>query len=287
MSAVTVAEQPYLKHIQKSQINPYRLGAELIYHRIKYDLRMLFNVENKRKISKLRDIRRGDSCVILCNGPSLNKVDFDLLNRSKVFTIGLNKINLLFNRTSYRPDLIVCVNPYVIKQNEDFFSETNIPLFLDYTGIKSNGYSMSRFNKHNQLHIMHSTNVVGKFAGDLTGSICQGSTVTYVALQIAYHIGFKYVTLVGCDHNFDTKGSPNQTIKLKGTDNNHFDPNYFSTSDSWQLPNLLGSEYHYQVAREVFLHNQRQIFNSTEGGNLELFERISLKSFLNFNSINY
>src|SRR3546814_18681708 len=67
----------------------------------------------------------------MCNGPSLLETDFDLLHRSGVFTLGLNKVNLLFDRTSLRPSAIVAVNPYVIEQNAAFYNDTEIPLYLD------------------------------------------------------------------------------------------------------------------------------------------------------------
>src|SRR3546814_9082775 len=72
----------------------------------------------------------------MCNGPSLLETDFDLLHRSGVFTLGLNKVNLLFDRTSLRPSAIVAVNPYVIEQNAAFYNDTEIPLYLDRNAMR-------------------------------------------------------------------------------------------------------------------------------------------------------
>ncbi|MDI9880065.1 6-hydroxymethylpterin diphosphokinase MptE-like protein [Flectobacillus longus] len=273
-------EQLYEKYLTVSTINHYKEGLRLILGKLKFDLLINQYFGNFQKIKKLKDIHKGKKCVILCNGPSLNNVDFEILKDSNVITIGLNKINLLFERTTFRPDYIACVNPFVLEQNKDFFSTTSIPLFLDFAAFKQAGIKYKDFNKNSQLHLLHSSTLHGRFAGDISSSICQGSTVTYVALQLAFHFGFHEVTLVGCDHSFATKGTPNKTIKLESHDNNHFDPNYFSTKDNWQLPDLLSSEYHYQVARETYMNAGRKIFNSTDGGLLEIFERKSLKEFL-------
>ena len=89
------------------------------------------------------------------------------------------------------------------------------------------------------------------------------------------------VALVGCDHYFKDKGPPNKLVTAKDSDLNHFDKNYFSNNNQWQLPDLLGSEYHYQIAYEAFKNSKKQIFNCTQGGKLEIFNRISIREFLN------
>jgi len=92
----------------------------------------------------------------MCNGPSLNEVDFDMLDESGVFTFGLNKINLLFNRTSLRPSVIVAVNPFVIEQNSEFYNKTDTPLFLDsisrrWVRFRPDEVSFYRSKKHGGL----------------------------------------------------------------------------------------------------------------------------------------
>ncbi|AFK05418.1 hypothetical protein Emtol_4295 [Emticicia oligotrophica DSM 17448] len=273
-------EQLYTKYLSATTLNHYYEGMRLVLGKLKFDLFSNNYFGNYQKIKKLKNRYAGKKCVILCNGPSLNNVDFDMLSQSNVFTIGLNKINLLFDKTQFRPNFIACVNPFVLEQNKDFFMATSIPLFLDFAAFKQCKLRVKDFNKNSQLHILHSSTLHGRFAGDISSSVCQGSTVTYVALQLAFHLGFEEVTLVGCDHSFASKGSPNKTIKLDTQDNNHFDPNYFTTKDLWQLPDLLSSEYHYQLARETYLNAGKKIYNSTEGGLLEIYERKSLKDFL-------
>ncbi|MFD2936748.1 6-hydroxymethylpterin diphosphokinase MptE-like protein [Spirosoma flavum] len=268
-----------LHNSAKSTINPYRIGASVIFNRLKYDLSP-YSLRNFYKLKNLRDKYLGQKCVILCNGPSLNNVDFDALDESGIFTIGLNKINLLFNRVNHRPKLIVSVNQHVIEQNFDFFSKTDIPIFLDYITTKTSGVDMSVLKSRQNLHFLNSVHVLGEFAKDVSLGVCQGYTVTYVATQLAYHLGFTKVALVGCDHNFETKGMVNKEIKLNGHDPNHFDPNYFSQKDKWQLPDLLGSEFHYQLARDEYVNSGRTIYNCTDGGKLELFERLNLLDFL-------
>jgi len=241
-----------------------------VLNQLKWDLNPLSR-HSRRLMRRIKDGIETEKAVILCNGPSLLKVDFGLLKG--VYTFGLNKINLLFDKVDFRPSCIVSVNPYVIEQNAEFFASTGIPLFVDSHHRKLLG--CRRGNIAYMRRLRHP-------AFSVRPDLCfyQGYTVTYVALQIAYFFGFRKVALVGCDHSFEYQGSPNETRKSGGRDPNHFDPNYFSGGAKWQNPDLLQSEISYRKAREVFESACRSLVNATEGGNLEILERMQLEDFV-------
>lgn len=249
--------------------NPYYFGVYTIIDRLKWDMR-LESWRSRTKLKKLKDTYRGKKAVIICNGPSLLQTSLEQI--SNVYTFGLNKINLLFDKSKFRPSSIVAVNPFVIEQNQDFYSETQIPLFLTSTALR---HVKARPN----IAYLHST-PQRKFARDCSMSLNEGSTVTYVAMQLAYHMGFSKVALVGCDHSFATKGPSNKTVVSGESDPNHFDPNYFSGGMKWQLPDLEGSEKSYALARDVYEVVGRKIYNCTVGGNLPTYERMPLGEFL-------
>jgi len=221
-------------------------------------------------LKSLRNTHLDKRAVILCNGPSLNKVDFDLL--SGTYCFGLNKINLLFDRTDFRPSAIVSVNRFVIEQNSDFFNSTDLPLFVSNAGL---GLVRPRKN----VAFLQSANIP-RFARDISISCYEGHTVTYVALQIAFHMGFRDVALVGADHTFASKGPPNMTVTAGDIDESHFDPRYFSAGVQWQLPDLFQSEVAYTFARDTYAAFGGRVVNATEGGNLEVFDRLSLDAFV-------
>jgi hypothetical protein len=225
------------------------------------------------RLARLHDRCRGQRAVILCNGPSLMKVDFDSL--AGVYTFGLNKINLLFDRTTFRPSCVVAVNPYVLEQNAAFYRATDLPVFLD-----SGAYP--RVGSRPCVHYLYSLDDTGvrDFRRDVPGGICQGYTVTFVALQLAHWFGFTRVALVGCDHDFAEKGRPNAVVTAGERDQSHFDPRYFSGGMKWQLPDLPESERSYELARQAFAADGRELVNATEGGRLELLPRMSLRQFL-------
>jgi len=91
----------------------------------------------------------------------------------------------------------------------------------------------------------------------------EGATVTYVALQMAYHMGFEKVILIGVDHNFVTKGDANKTITSQGGRSQPLCPNYFGKGFKWQLPDLETSERAYRMAKTAFTADGREVLDAT------------------------
>jgi hypothetical protein len=253
--------------------NPYRYAASLIRERLLWDLHPE-SFRSRRRLRAWKDRFQGGKAVIVCNGPSLLQSDLSLLKG--VFTFGLNKINLLFERSEFRPSVITAVNHLVIEQNRDFYNSTEIPLFLDRAGRR---WVQARDN----VAFLHATHQ-SKFARDVSVSIQQGYTVTFVAMQLAFHLGFRDVALIGCDHNFAAKGPANQTVVSGEKDASHFDPRYFSGGQKWQLPDLAASEYYYSLAADMFAAFGGRVVNCTEGGKLELLQRLQLARWLDADS---
>lgn len=255
---------------EADRINPYTKAATLLFNRIRWDLNPHSWVARSR-LNRLKNSYTGQKAVILCNGPSLLKSDLSLLN--DVYTFGLNKINLLFDSTAFRPSCIVSTNAYVIRQNREFYNATEIPLFLESRALK---YGIK---PRDNIILFHSTGI-DRFARNCSFSIFEGYTVTYVALQMAFHMGFKDVALIGCDHDFRKKGPPNMLVKGDSSDVDHFHNRYFQEGEVWQLPDLDRSELYYKYARNVYEAFDRKIVNATVGGKLEVFERGGLADFL-------
>lgn len=254
---------------QHASVNPYNIGARLIIRRLLWDLRPQ-SWTSRSRMKTWKDGQTGNKAVILCNGPSLLKADLSLLKG--VFTFGLNKINLLFDKSDFRPSCIVAVNPHVIEQNQAFFNQTDLPLFLDSGAVRHIA------NRSNAVFLPGTSQRL--FAKDCSMNIYSSGTVTFVALQLAFHMGFSEVALIGADHNFAQSGPSNQLVEAGEKDESHFDPKYFSDGMKWQLPDLFESEVGYAMAQRMFGAYGRRIINSTEGGKLKIFPRQSLEEFV-------
>ena len=55
---------------------------------------------------KYKDKHKGCRVFIVGNGPSLNKTNLDLIKDE--FSIGMNRISLLFNKTKWKP-IVICM----------------------------------------------------------------------------------------------------------------------------------------------------------------------------------
>ncbi len=254
---------------RRDAVNPYLRAADLVARRVLWDVRPE-SWRSRRKLKKLRDCHRNEIAVIVCNGPSLLKTDLSLLDNT--FSFGLNKINLLFDSSDFRPSCIVAMQELVLEQNAEFYNSTEIPLFVSHSRL---GTIMPRDNT-----IFLYSSGVRAFSKDCSMAVDNGHTVTFVALQLAFHMGFRRVALIGADHSFATKGTPNKVDVAEGEDKSHFDPRYFSGGVNWVLPDLFQSEVSYEMARQMFEAYDGEVVNCTVGGKLEVFPRRTLEAFL-------
>ncbi len=255
-------------------LNPYRYSLNELKNRLKWDLK-LESWRSRGKVRRLKNKHLGQKALILCNGPSLNEVDFEEVHRAQkegLIVIGLNKINLLFDRTPMRPNYIVAINIRVIEQNFHFFNDTRIPLFLSRKARR-------HVNSKPHIAFLHASRE-RRFTRDISTSIQDGYTVTYTAMEIAFHLGIRDLALVGCDHSFAEKGPSNSTVESGKVDFNHFDPSYFAGGMKWDLPDLSGSEYQYAMAGEAYSAFDGRIINCSATSELDIYPKMHLKDWM-------
>ncbi len=225
--------------------------------------------ESRKRLAALKDIHKGERCFIIGNGPSLRATDLTKLRNE--FTFGLNRIYLLFPELGFTTTYFLSMNDLVIEQCAAEILALPIPKFLTWR-------SRRFLSPTRDTHFLYTTYTGPKFARDVSGRLWEGATVTYVALQLAYHMGFEKVILIGVDHNFVTKGDANKTITSQGDDPNHFAPNYFGKGFKWQLPDLETSERAYRMAKAAYEADGRQVLDATIGGKLTVFPKIDYLS---------
>lgn len=215
---------------------------------------------------------RGKPMLVCGNGPSLNKTPLDKF--VDIPSIGMNKIDLIFGRTVWRPSYIVCVNDLVFLQHKNRFLLNKIPTFLGWKTIL-----YTALNKPDHFYFLN-ISLSEKFSEDITQFTGSCGTVTYTALQLAYFMGANPVILVGVDHSFASAGEPLSIVRRKGPDTDHFDPDYFSHGQYWGLPDLELNERGYRRAKEAFEAAGRRIYDATVGGKLNVFPKISINEAL-------
>lgn len=230
---------------------------------------------NKNFWKLYHNIHKGERCFLIANGPSLKSTDLTLL--SNEITIGMNRIYLLFDE-EFSTTYFTTVNELVLEQFSSDIQGLNCDKFVNWK-------QRDLFGVSDDLgYFLVSQAIKDGFSLDMTKGVFSGGTITYVSLQLAYYMGFKEVILIGLDHNFEDKGTPNKTEIRNGDDKNHFHPDYFPKGMKWQLPDLYRSELAYAKAREIFEKDGRKILDATIGGKCDVFEKVEYESL--FRSIN-
>lgn len=248
---------------------------------LKHPLNMLYSewcLKHRNRLLKFQNRHAGESCFIIGNGPSLNRMDLSLLKGHSIF--GLNKVHLLLERFDLELRYHVAVNSLVIEQCIREFESLGCPSFLSFGAARN----ITRGHKHiNMLATDSYFATPYSFYKTPLQPIAEGYTVTFVAMQLAYYMGFSKVFLIGVDHNFNASGNPNEEQILRGEDQNHFDPRYFSNM-KWHLPDLEASELSYSIARFFYGRGGRQIYDATVDGKLQIFPKISYEQALSISS---
>lgn len=222
-----------------------------------------------QRLGELKDIHSGERCFILGNGPSLKQTDLSRLKGE--FTFGMNRIYLGFPEMGFETTYFLTINSLVIEQCADEIRALRMPRFISWRSRHLIGTAPD-------LNFLHTTYTVPGFARDARGRLWEGGTVTYVALQLAFHMGFKQVILIGVDHNYSAQGKPNTTVVSQGEDRDHFHAGYFGKGFRWQLPDLETSERGYHLARKVYEESGRQVLDATIGGKLTIFPKVEYTS---------
>jgi hypothetical protein len=226
---------------------------------------------NRRRMSRYADYHLGQRCFIIGNGPSINSLDLARLKGEISFS--LNRGYLMFDRIGEDTRYHVTVNTTVIRQWPQEIAALDSTKFVPWGGRHwlRPGDDLLLIGGPVQSHRP-------RFSKDIRYDYWAGATVTYVALQIAYFMGFQRVYLIGVDHKFQTQGEPHRLIKAEGPDQNHFDPTYFSNGVEWNLPDLKTSELAYMLARHYYAMAGREIFDATKDGALDIFPKVDYDS---------
>ncbi len=133
-------------------------------------------------LKDFQNIHEGETCIILGNGPSLKHFDWDLAYAEEYPIFGTNRIYL----TGHEPDYYVAVNDLVVQQFSHEIEELQCHKF-----IPSRHKSCFDFRKNiNPTITWISTEERRPIFKKHPGEMWEGFTVTYVALQIAFQMGF-------------------------------------------------------------------------------------------------
>jgi hypothetical protein len=223
-------------------------------------------------IQQFKDIHKGETCLVIGNGPSLDNTPLEKLV-DKYKTFAANKIYDSAVHPDIIPDYWTCIDdlmltdcvPYLLAHPE-FIAERFVPRTIPLP--KSHGLTTI-------VDIGFSTNAAEK--------VFLGGTVTCVNLQLAYYMGFSTVLLVGIDHAYPKSskdGRPGSKFIAQGKDEDHFaskSGEYFAEGKIYNRPELDAIErYFFPLAKR----NIKRIVNLTPESAEQVFEKGKFEEWL-------
>lgn len=232
----------------------------------------LHNAASPRML-RWKNYHAGEECLLICNGPSLNRVDWSRVPEH-LTKFGLNKIYLGAARFGFLPRYLCCVNEKVLRQSAEEWNQLSAVKFVS-NRLGEDWYPETPLQY--RLNTQQMPSEAEQFSPDPCQYVVEGWTVTYVALQIIYYMGFQRVGIVGMDHRYAQAvfGEENLSSTIVGDDHDHFDPRYFR-GQQWDQPDLANSENAYRVAREMYERAGRALVDYTIEGTCTVFERRSI-----------
>jgi hypothetical protein len=235
---------------------------------IRYFFPFGFPLKNRRKIERYKDLHKGKRCFIIANGPSLKKINFDLLKDE--ITIGMNRIYLMEKENGFKPNYLICIDLDHLEQSQDEYDNITVPCFYNWE-------TRGRFSKKdNQNFLLH--RMTPNFYENLKKGVGCTSSVVYVTIQLAYYMGCTEVYLIGKDHFYKINAKSSTDIKSDGKEDNHFIKGYLKPGMTWASPDYKSEEYTYSIAKEYFDKNNRVIKDATIGGKLQVFPKVDYYS---------
>lgn len=163
-------------------------------------------------LEQFKNKHKGERVFIIGTGPSLEDTPLDKLEDE--YTISLNKIDLVYEETTWRPDYYVYYDVSVhnkmpkqviesVKNSIDeeitsFIAESGKDLF----GERENIFYFTPEHEKNtekRKNAIETNNIENIWSNDISDKIYNfGSTIT-VCTQIAAYMGFEEIYFVGCD----------------------------------------------------------------------------------------
>lgn len=241
----------------------------------KYFISKLPN-ESLRRLRELRAVYKDCECVIVGNGPSLNKMNLELLEGRYCFFF-----NGAFDLRRYADPgkaIHVCEDRLVFEDHRTALNNLG--------GLK--------FFPSDLIHLVDCSDaIIVEFHRGYCESLRDwppfvdhesefpifywGGTVAYLALQIAQWMGFSRIHIIGVDLTYSIPESVERDgVVLTSTadDINHYDPGYFGKGLRWHVPRPERMLRAFRKASKLPINNN--VTNSGVGGNLNCFDRGTL-----------
>ena len=229
-----------------------------------------------------QDIYKGKRAWIIGNGPSLNQIDLSLLDNEISFA--MNRISLLYNRTSWRPTYYMYCSDNV--NNSVWGKELTKDIKNAVEQKATTAFIWNRFK-----HVIIQGGKLAKnpnwfddmteygpddersFSIDAVDRLDKSGTSMNVVFQLAYFMGIKEIFLLGADLGWKT------TSRNKQTDPNHFDSSYNAHIGNGDWENAHMRRTHQLVKKHLDKLGVK-VYNASKKTLLDVYPLVNYEDIL-------
>jgi hypothetical protein len=284
---------PGIEHILRNLLAELKLDK----HKYAFD-----SEKEKSRLALFHNIHKGERCFILATGPSIKTQDLRPLKNEICIAVSqfmlhpdIKIINPLYHiEAPMHPPLDFtylqgCFEAYknIYTEKVNYFFgyyhyEYSIINFLNQ--YKEYSHPNINFIDFTRSRFLDEANHQNNTVWDITRSPFVARTVIYIAIQVAFYMGFKEIYLLGCDHDY--------LLNLSRTADYHFykdeesntgkteSEHYNSFNAEWWFNQYYHRWKEYRLMGEYLAARGCRILNATNGGMLDVFPRVKLEDIL-------
>jgi len=238
-----------------------------------------------KKNIQIKNIHRGGRCFILCNGPSIIMQNISQLKNEYVFSVSRGYFHKDYNtiKPQYHCLPQLTYTDYfthehalsLLREIDEKIGDASI--FINYTEEKLvNDFGLFKNRKVFYLTLGGGIDENRKDIIDICHIAPAVQSVPIMALIIAMYMGFSTIYLLGTEHDSFATGYYRYFYDNQVTSTD------FAVATNGDIRCTLYQELRaYTILWEQYLHlnniaesNGIKIFNATQGGKLDVFERV-------------
>jgi len=272
-----------------------KIKGTIIYRAIRFLLRIIkeknitkrwnseekFFKENKQKLLKLKNKHKGQPCVLIGGGPSINKMPLN--DYKDMVTIACNGFYLKHEELDYIPTYYTVEDPLPANDNKQeimSLKDTTKIIPYDLKNVIEPDQNTVYINFLRSYMRPSNPNFPLFNSKDFENKSYWGGTVMYMNIQLAKYLGCNPIYLIGVDLSYKVPS----TVKQNGAvltstedDGNHFDPRYFGKGKKWHLPETERMQQAFTKAYEELKKDGIELINAGVDSKLEVIPKKEIK----------
>ena len=240
--------------------------------------------------NQYKDKYKHQRCFIVANGPSLNDTNLDLIKDDISFA--MNRISLIYPTTEFRPTYYLFASTNI--NNPIWGNDWHNSVIEAINCPKTTSFIYDKFkdkiikNTSRDICWIESVsetkpNLNGDidpscFSTNIVSRIDKSGTSINIAFQIAYHMGFKEICIIGADLDWKADNGTK-------SDPNHFDKNYVANIPNPRKANMQMRNVHKLILKKFQENGGVNIYNASKKTVLDTYPIIDFEEYVLHNNI--